>query len=196
MGEMDPESAIGARLDAADHRGAAGETLRSYGPEILGYLYATLRDETAADEVFAQFSEDLWKSLSRFRRLCSMRTWSYRLAWEAIGRYRRDPFRRRALPLRTGEWSQLAHQVRDQTAPWLRTTVRGKVARLRERLTDAEQTLLILRVDRGLSFADIAEVMRRGRRSVGVVTLRKRYDRLKRKLRRLAEAEGLLSAGE
>jgi RNA polymerase sigma-70 factor (ECF subfamily) len=193
MGLGEPETLIAARLDAGDFPGAAAETVRSYGAEILGYLYATLRDETAADEVFAQFSEDLWKGLSRFRRLCSMRTWAYRLAWEALSRFRRDPYRRRAQPLRTGEWSQVAAQVRDQTAPYLRSAVRSKVAVLRERLTPAEQTLLILRVDRGLSFAEIAEVLRGRDRRAGVVTLRKRYDRLKKKLRRLAEAEGLLS---
>ena len=194
-GKPDPESLIGAQLDAGDHAGAAAGTLRFYGPEILGYLYATLRDETAADEVFAQFSEDLWKGLGKFRRLCSMRTWSYRLAWESLSKFRRDPYRRRALPLRTGEWSQAATEVRDRTAPWLRSSVRDQVARLRERLTDAERTLLILRIDRGLSFAEIAEVLRPRDRRAGAVTLRKRYDRLKKKLRRLAEAEGLLSSG-
>jgi RNA polymerase sigma-70 factor (ECF subfamily) len=195
-GNRGQETLIGARLDAGDFPGAAAETLRSYGPEILGYLYATLRDETAAEEVFSQFSEDLWKGLSRFRRLCSMRTWSYRLAWEALRRFRRDPYRRRARPLATEEWSRVAADVRDKTAPYLRSTVRGRVARLRERLNPAEQTLLILRVDRGLSFAEIAEVMRRRAGPIALVTLRKRYDRLKKKLRRLAEAEGLLSADE
>jgi RNA polymerase sigma-70 factor (ECF subfamily) len=190
------EAVIGARLDAGDHRGAAIETVRCYGPEILGYLHATLRDESAAEEVFSQFSEDLWKGLAQFRRKCSMRTWAYKLAWEALKRFLRDPYRRRAQPLRSDEWSQVASEVRERTAPHLRSTIRGRVARLREQLNPAEQTLLILRVDRGLSFAEIAEVIFARGRPVGVVTLRKRYDRLKKKLRRLAEADGLLSRGE
>ncbi len=191
-----PETAIGARLEAGDYQAAAVETLRCYGSEILGYLYATLRDETAADEVFSQFSEDLWKGLAQFRRQCSMRTWAYKLAWEAVKRFRRDPYRRRAQPIATDEWSRVAAEVRESTAPYLRSTVRGRLERLRERLTPAEQTLLILRIDRGLSFAEVAEVIGSRARPVGVVTLRKRYDRLKKKLRELARAEGLLSPGE
>jgi RNA polymerase sigma-70 factor (ECF subfamily) len=190
------EAAIGELLEAGDFQNAAVETVRCYGPEILGYLYATLRDEAAAEEVFSQFSEDLWKGLAQFRRQCSMRTWAYKLAWEALKRFRRDPYRRRAQPIRTNDWSQVAAEVRERTAPYLRSTVRGRVARLREQLSPSEQTLLILRVDRGLSFAEIAEVIRLGGRPVGVVTLRKRYDRVKKKLRRLAQAEGLLSRDE
>jgi RNA polymerase sigma-70 factor (ECF subfamily) len=192
----DLESAIATSLDAGDYHRAAVETLRGYGPEILGYLHAMLRDEAAAEDVFSQFSEDLWKGMARFRRACSMRTWSYKLAWEAAKRLLRDPYRRRARPLRTGEWSQVAAEVHQKTAPFLRTTARGRIAHLREQLRASEQTLLVLRIDRGLSWAEIAEVMRSRRRRVDAVTLRKRYERLKERLRRLAAAEGLLPADE
>ena len=188
------EGSIAAYLDHGDFHGAAVESLRGYGSEILGYLHALLRDETAAEEVFSQFSEDLWKSLARFRRACSMRTWSYKLAWEAARRFKRDPYRRRGQPFRTGDWADVAAEVKGSTAPYRRSTARGGIARLREQLRASEQTLLILRIDRRLSFAEISQVMRSRGRKVGPVALRKRYERLKEKLRRLAEAEGLLPA--
>jgi RNA polymerase sigma-70 factor (ECF subfamily) len=47
------EASVGRLLDAGDFEGAAVETLKGYGPEVLGYLLAILRDEDAAKEVFS-----------------------------------------------------------------------------------------------------------------------------------------------
>src|SRR5262249_31845169 len=38
----------------------ATRTLAAYGPEILGFLLATLESETAAADVYSQFCCDLW----------------------------------------------------------------------------------------------------------------------------------------
>ena len=56
-----------------------------------------------------------------------------------------------------------------------------------------EQSLLTLRVDRGMSWAEIAHILDEG---AGEPALRKRFERVKRKLRDLAAAEGLLGAEE
>ena len=189
---MELETRVAALLDRADPSAAVIETIRGYGPEVLGYLFATLRAETAAEEVFAQWSEDLWKSIALYRRECSMRTWCYKLAWEATKKHLRDPYVRRGTPL-TGEWSALAVEVRERTAPFLRSTMKDRLVRLRERLRPVDQTLLTLRVDRGLSWTEIADVMSTPRRPIAEATLRKRWERLKLSLRKLAEADGLIA---
>jgi RNA polymerase sigma-70 factor, ECF subfamily len=191
--DVELEGRIAGLLDRDDRQTAVVEAIRGYGPEVLGYLFATLRQETAAEEVFAQFSEDLWKTIEKYRRECSMRTWCYKLAWEATKKYLRDPYFRRGIPM-TGEWSQLAAAVRDETAPFLRSTMKDKIVRLRERLRPLDQTLLTLRVDRGLSWTEIATVLATPRRPIGEATLRKRWERLKQSLRKLAEADGLIGA--
>ena len=50
-----------------------------------------------------------------------------------------------------------------------------------------ERTLLVLRIDRDLPWAEIAEIM-----DSREPALRKRFERLKEKIRKLAESEGLL----
>ena len=187
------EATVTELLDRGDTSRAVIEALRGYGPEVLGYLFATLRHEAAAEDVFAQFSEDLWKTIALYRRECSMRTWCYKLAWEATKKHIRDPYFRRGRPLQTGEWSQHAADVRDRTAPFLRSTVKDRMAKLRERLRPLDQTLLTLRIDRDLSWTEIASVMSTPRRPIAEATLRKRWERLKLALRKLAEDDGLLA---
>jgi RNA polymerase sigma-70 factor (ECF subfamily) len=74
--------------------------------------------------------------------------------------------------------------------------MRQGVARLRARLDAIEQTLLVLRVDQRLSWEEIADVLAGPGpgESLTPAALRKRYERLKDKLRRLARAEGLLGS--
>jgi RNA polymerase sigma-70 factor (ECF subfamily) len=104
----DLEPRILALLDGGDISGAATEALRGYGPQVLGYLTAVLRDEDDAHDVFSQFAEDLWRGLPGFRRESAVRTWAFRLAWHAASRYARDPYRKRHRPILSTEASRIA----------------------------------------------------------------------------------------
>jgi RNA polymerase sigma-70 factor (ECF subfamily) len=190
------EATIQNLLERGEFSAAATNALRGYGPEILGYLIVVLHDVDAADEAFAQFSEDLWTGMRHYRRACSMRTWVYKLAWEAAKPIFRDPYRRRKIPMDDGEWSKIEAEVRRNTAPYLKTTVKGRLTRIRERLDPGDQTLLTLRIDQKLSWRDVATVFSCDGESVDVPALRKRYERLKDRLRKMAEEEGLLETGE
>ena len=186
------EEVIGRHLDGAAFEAAATAIVRGYGPEIFGYLIALARDEDRAHDVFSQFCEDLWRGLSGFRRDSSARTWVYKLAWHAWLRLQRDAFRRRAQPIVSAQTSRLAAEVRSTTPLHLRTEVKDAVARLRERLSPDEQSLLILRVDRALTWSEIASVMSTADEEVDAQTLAKRFERVKAKLGRMAEEAGLL----
>src|SRR5262249_35818719 len=146
-------------LEAGDLQSAAAAIMRGYGPAILGYLAALARDEDRTDDVFAQFSEDLWRGLPGFRRDASVRTWVYKLAWHSWLSLERDAFRRRGRAFLSGEMSDLAAEVRSTTALHLKSKAKDAVARLREQLTPAEQSLLVLRIDRGLQWSEVASVM-------------------------------------
>ena len=166
--------------------------MRGYGPAIFGYLAALARDEDRADDVFSQFSEDLWRGLPAFRRDASFRTWVYKLAWHAWLRQERDAFRRHGRPFVSDEMSRLVAAVRSTTAVHLKSAAKDAVARLREQLTPAEQSLLVLRIDRGLSWSEVASVMSTAEDTLDSATLAKRFQRVKDKLRKLAEEAGLL----
>lgn len=62
---------------------------------------------------------------------------------------------------------------------------------MRARLDPDEQTLLILRVDRNLSWKDVAAVMSEPGHELDAAAVRKRFARLKAKLHRMARREGL-----
>ena len=179
------EEALRRAFDAGDFDQVATLALTGYGPEILGYLVGVLRSPGDADEVFSEFCVDLWASLPRFRWECSFRAWGYTLARHRAYALSRDPARR-GVPLSSvPELEDLAARVRTATRDYLRTEVKDRVARLREQLDDEERTLLILRVDRDLSWAEVARIL-----DIGEPTLRKRFERVKAHLRELAAADG------
>ena len=84
--------------------------------------------------------------------------------------------------LQTSEISKLVTPIKSTGVSHLR----GEAARLRDSLTPEERTLLILRIDRDMPWGDVARVM-----EVDEPVLRKRYERIRRKLKRNAEAGGL-----
>lgn len=191
-GHEDPEVRIAALLDGGDVRGAATEIIRAFGPQILGYLGATLRDDDAAQDAFAQFTEDMWNGLPAFRRECPVRVWAWRLAWHAAARTARDPYRNRGRRFATGEMSELAAAYASvPTAVW--TDERSKkLDALRATLDPEERTLLILRVDKQMPWSEVAQVLSTSESPVDPAALRKRFERIKVKLAEHARAQGLV----
>jgi RNA polymerase sigma-70 factor (ECF subfamily) len=64
--------------------------------------------------------------------------------------------------------------------------------RLKAQLDPGEQTLLTLRVDRQLSWSEVADVLAEDGERLDEPVLRKRFERLKDKLTRAARGEGLV----
>jgi RNA polymerase sigma-70 factor (ECF subfamily) len=159
---------------------------------VLGYLRAVVRDLDDADDAFARFAESLWASLAGFRRECSVRSWTHRIAWQSALRVLEDPYRRRRTPLPTSEATRIAAEVRSASSIQREAAVPERVEKLRRALTPEEHSLVILRFDRGFSWSEVAEALSEGGQAVDEATLRKRFERLKKRLRRLAIDEGLL----
>jgi RNA polymerase sigma-70 factor (ECF subfamily) len=68
----------------------------------------------------------------------------------------------------------------------------GALERLRAQLEPEEQTLLTLRVDRQLSWREVADILAEEGATVDEAALRKRFERLKDKLARAAREGGLI----
>lgn len=196
------EARISERLERSDPHGAVTIALQAYGPEIVGFLIARERDETAASETFSDFCEDLWRGIDGFRRESSFRSWAYALARNAANRRRRDPFSKRGVPLsKVPDIYELAEKIRTTTLMHLRTEVRDAVTRLREKLDPEDRELLVLRVNRSMSWKEIALVVEGVDVPPAVIarkaaSLRKRFERVKNRLRELAREEGLLESND
>lgn len=184
------ETEIRAALAAADYEAATTLTIRVYGPELLAFLRSRLRELHYARDAFAWLAEDLWRGMPNFRGESSVRTWAYAIARNVIRRYldRELRVRMQAVPIsQVSRASALAVALPSQSG------IDDRVARIRAQLDDEEQMLLALRVDKAMDWKDVAQVML----YEGVLSseddikreaarLRKRFQILKDKLRRLA----------
>jgi RNA polymerase sigma-70 factor (ECF subfamily) len=167
----------------------------------MGFLVTYVRDAEDAAEVFADFSEQLWKSLPRFEWRCSARTWAYMLARRAARHYRRRERKHDAVkPLtQLSRLSAAVERVRTGTIAFQRTEVKDRFQELRLQLDPEDQTLLVLRVDRDLSWLELARIMLGDEPSPNeqalkteAARLRKRFQYAKERLRVLVEKAGLL----
>ena len=186
-----PEERVKELLSAGDRRGAATLALREHGPKILGYLQVVLRDEADAADAFSVFAENLWRGLESWRGEASLRTWAYKLAWNAALNLRDEAWRRHGRRFKPSEASAIADEIRTKTVIKVERQ-RAHLAELRAELSDEEQTLLVLRIDQGLAWEEIAEVLGTAEGKPDTAMLRKRFERLKERLAKLARARGLL----
>jgi len=186
-------------LQGRDYAAALTLTIRSYGPEVFGWLTAQLRDAEQAREAFAWFAEDLWNSLRNFRGECSVRTWAYAVARNSLRRFRE---RGRAGQLDGVVLSEVSRASVLMVAPitsdshFTKERKLDLIERLRGELDEEDQALLTLRVDKGLNWREVATVLHfEGTLpSEDVLAreearLRKRFQLVKDKLRKLAQEE-------
>jgi RNA polymerase sigma-70 factor (ECF subfamily) len=155
----------------------ASLVLRTYGPEILGYIHNVTNDPVAANEIYSQFAEDFWRGLPNFEPRAMVRTWAFCIARSAIARHFRDPYRKHGRRLITDELNELLI-VTTREFFGTHTPPEEKVARIRELLSLEERQLLHLRVDRKMSWDTVATIT--GGTSVAV---RQQFQRLRKKIR-------------
>ena len=178
------EVAIRERFDANDLHAAATLAIEAYGREVCGYLAAVLADDEQGREVFAETAAEMWRDLARFRWEASLRTWIYTLARHRLAAHLCRRARQPIVALsEVMDGPVLQADPRTPTPPWQRTEVKDAMSRVRSQLSAGDQTLLILRVDRDMSWQDIARVLG----ETGEAALRKRFERIKKRLRDLVQ---------
>jgi RNA polymerase sigma-70 factor (ECF subfamily) len=200
------EEQILACCRADDISSATTLALERYGAEIMGFLVARLRDHDLASEAFSRFAHDLWRGIAGFQGRSSVRVWAYVLARHAASRVIEHDRRHhdKHIPLSEAEHiSKVAAAVRTETLQIIRTATRDRLTQLRDRLSADDRSLLILRVNEGMEWKDVALVMTYdgGEPSAEVLRreaarLRKRFQLVKERLREMARAEGLLGDGD
>jgi RNA polymerase sigma-70 factor (ECF subfamily) len=159
--------------------------LNAYSDEIRRYLARFLRNDDDAAEAFARFAERVWRGIAQFKGRSSFRTWAYCVARRCACDVRRRPNVQR---LDTEDASRLAHPAPSSLPVWQRPTAAGRFARMRAQLRSEEQTLLELRLDKGLPWKQVARAL--GQADSSEAALRQRFEWLKGKLRRMAQEHG------
>jgi RNA polymerase sigma-70 factor (ECF subfamily) len=191
MGSVELEPRIRERLDAGDSAGAATALIEGLGPAILRFLRSMLRVEADAADAVSQWSENVWTGLPSFRHEASLKTWTYRLAWNVAQNMRHEAWRRLGQRLETGQASALAQSIRTRSVV-VAERQRQALDELRAGLSEEDRTLLVLRVDQELAWNEVAEVLATEGERIEPATLMKRYERIRGRLAELARARGLL----
>lgn len=194
MSDIDDD--VRAAHERGDHAAAAELIVRAFMRDIIAYLASTTRVSERVDEVFSMWCEDVVRGIAGFRFASSIRTWVYTLARHAAARCARDDYRRTRRFAVGDVFEEIAVAARTETADYLRTAMKDRLAAVRTELDDEERELLHLRVDRQLPWREIEEIVRpdaaddepaRKRREQ---RLRKRFELLKRRIKaRLSDPE-------
>lgn len=203
MPPEEPETAIRAHVRSGDIRAAADLAIRTFGPGLLGFLRAIAHEDALAGDAFAIASEQMWQALPKFRWEAQLRTWYYQLGRNALHKLRADPRRRRERNLSMELIGSVEVVQRSTTAVHHKSEAQRALAALRETLEPADLELLILRLDRNMSWRQVAETLCDDEREspepsqhidARATLLRKRFQRIKAQLRQLATERGILTS--
>jgi len=188
---MTGDEQVLALLESGDERGAATELLKAHGPAVLRYLRSLLREPAAADDAFSLFAEWAWTGLPRFQRASPLRTWAFGIAWNAARRVSDAAWNKHKERLRTTDASRLAAEIRASSALEL-ARQSDRLQELRRNLSPEDQNLLVLRVDQRLSWEEVVAILGGGGETTSASVLRKRFERLKERIGRMARERGLV----
>ena len=111
-----------------------------------------------------------------------------RLAQEFVERRRRGE--RPAIEEYTAAHPRLAEEIRTKTVVRVQRQ-KDAFEKLRQALSPEDQSLLALRLDRGFSWEETAEILSAGGEQVQALTLMKRFERLKKRLAEMVRKQTL-----
>ncbi len=146
------EADVRALLAGGDDAGAAAAAIRFHGDEVFGFLLGALDSAGAAAEAYAGFGARVRREIGLFGWRCSLRTWVYSVSRRELAEHARRP-------PGTAARSSLAPVILagpTATLPARSTGTAAVIAALRGRLPPEDRALLILRIDRELSFPELA----------------------------------------
>jgi RNA polymerase sigma-70 factor, ECF subfamily len=178
------EARVRALLERGERDEAATLAIECLRPEALGYLRSLLEEDDANDAL-SLWSEAVWHDLPSFRWESSLRAWAIGVARHSASRILRKPHRSREQHLSSSAASWLAASL--GTSRVNSAQQHQQLALLRASLDQEEQELLTLRIDRRLEWEEVAYILQSSS-----VALRKRMERLTKKLTQLARELGLL----
>ncbi len=185
----EPDALATTLLAAGRSRAAAEEVIRAHGPRMRSYLRSVLREPDLADDAYSLWSEWVFAAIRRYEGAASLRTWAYGVAHNAARRVRADAFRRRRCPLSQAGASRAAAQ--SSSSARRRERAARALDGIRARLSLDDQGLLALRFHHGLDWEAVAAILSY-ERPVSSAAFRKRFERLKERVRRLAREAGAL----
>jgi hypothetical protein len=167
LGRQAASRAVRRWVDAGHVARAVTCALRIYGAEVFGFLSTVIDDDARAREVYTRLARRIRRELPRFPWSCSLRTWLYMQARAELARQRK------------GKRVETPHPYRGRMDQILR---RG--------LDEADRELLVLRIDRRLTWRELALTSGEADVALAEARLRARFVQVCETLRRTAAEYG------
>jgi RNA polymerase sigma-70 factor (ECF subfamily) len=156
------DARVRSAIEVDDFKAAAEHILNALGADLVRVIHARFRQEQLTAEVFSRVTEDLWVGLPRFAFRCSVRAWLFTLARNAGNRYLDRELRRHRAQVPLSQIPELVDamaRAHTQSLTGVPSDASEWLSSLRGELSEDDQLLLTLRVDRALDFREIAIVM-------------------------------------
>ncbi len=152
----DPEYAL-IRAIASGDQEAFERLVKRYQNPLYNFVYRHLGDRALAEDVTQETFLQIYRSASRFEPRARVSSWIFRIAFNLS---LNESERRGRLRLREAPITD-KHQYADgnSTTAVAKFELEQQITRLLDRLPDRQRAALLLRVNEGLSYREIAEVL-------------------------------------
>jgi RNA polymerase sigma-70 factor (ECF subfamily) len=141
-------------IAAGRQREATDLMLTRLSPELRPFLHRLLGDASLVDEALSNTCEHLWQRLAQFRWEYSLRSWSYIFARREASRCRAARSRMVAPPTMLSAAD--GRTVYATPSAGRSTSAPNLLHLLHASISDDDRDLLVLRVERGLSWREVA----------------------------------------
>lgn len=166
-------------LDSLEERACQGDAsafgalIRRHDADLRGVVWSVVRSADATDDVMQAAYEKAFRSIARFDRRSTMRTWLHSICYRAAVDYVRYESRRRHQGL------DAVQAIPAAESPDVVATDRQELAALMEELEPDLRAMLMLTAGLGYSFDETAAIIGRPRGTVAskVGRLRTRIER-------------------
>lgn len=162
------DHSVGTTLEREIEAHASGQrwadattvAILGYGQELFGFLLTASESRAEAEDTFADLCERMWRKLPEFAWRSTFRTWAYVIARRLLLDRRRQTHARAR---REVAWSDVPTA---QIAAAVRATIESsarddedRMALVRSLLDEDERALLVLRVERRMSWPEIVQIL-------------------------------------
>ncbi|WP_019913671.1 RNA polymerase sigma factor [Paenibacillus sp. HW567] len=167
----------------AGNREAFATIIRAFEKQIYTYCYYILRNREEAEDAVQEVFVKVYRELRRYEERVSFSAWLYKVAYHhCLDQIRKRKRRNRLLSLYKEQRPNAYYNLKDDD-PFQKLLI--------DELTAEERNLLILKVVEQYSFEEMGQIM-----ECNPATLRKKFERLRKKLVRQRMIEGGGSHGE
>jgi RNA polymerase sigma-70 factor (ECF subfamily) len=192
----DAERAVLEEAARGDFNAAVERAVRLFGPGVSRYLLGAIGERADAEDAFGEWQLALIDALPRFEQRATLRTFLFALARHAAA-HAIDARRRRTAmraDVGTSRLCGIAQEVFVETLRHLPPALEQQALTANADLDAEERGLLVLYAGQELSWKEVVAVLGVDGAEPGAeaARLRKRFERLKEKLRERAARDGLV----